>query len=453
MTPAAAGLAPAEPLATPAAAPFRNPFAAGGRVGVDGAAPVPRPADLTPLVAVLARGGRVGLIGRRGAGKRTLLHALADRATRLEVDVLRADASRATSWLEVADALATRLHDLDGGFDGLRGDPCAPREHALRLYRAGVTGRRAPADRTSAGATRAAPAAAGWTIRLARPREVAPARWPAVALAAVLEEVARRAVAGRGRYAVLLEGVDALAAETTANDAAHVAGALARTLGEAKGGPDGGAPFALVLAGAGPTGEAALGPLRSAVDDVRTLGPMPRDAFGPWLAERLAAGAAMAAADAVERLLDAADDLPHLAVELARECWDQWRDRRAAGEKSGGHEQIVAWHVDRAADALARRAAPAYAARWAALPSSQRVALLAVLDAAERAREGRLGRADGLASTRTHAETGLPITTLQRAVEGLVAKGVLWRGPDPTGRVALRPAEPLFARWARLGLG
>lgn len=408
----------ADALLMPPADPFAD-----GPLGVPPASGwVPRPVESAALRGVTLRGGRAALVGRHGSGRRSLLEAALRQVSALGAHMLRVDVSRHTSWLTPAEVLATAVVDLDGGLES----DLLPSESAVRMHRANFAAARVPDG------------AGGWRVELRRPHYIASARWPWLAFRGVLEEIARRAVQRRERVVVVLEHADALGEAPTGIPAAEESpGAELGALLDATVGDAAGEGLFTLLATAAPDAS-TLGALRDALASVIALDPLPDDAVAAWLAAACAkheVEVAPAAADAFARATGgAAYRLPP----LASACWASARAATPAG--SGGETaRLTAHMVQRVVDSAAAAQAHEYRVRWAGLPLTQRIVLLAI-----HAQDGR-----DLASNETTNVTGVAVSSRQRAAEALLAKHHLRRADDPTrpGRQHLRFVDPLFARW------
>lgn len=161
------------------------------------------------------------------------------------------------------------------------------------------------------------------------------------------------------------------------------------------------------------------------------VGPVPRDDFRPAIAAGFEDAGLAIAADAIEAVLDLAEDVPYNVQRLAHEAW--------AGALATG-EPVTAEGVRATLDRLASRDDPFYTQTWNGLSRTQKQALLAV------AREGGTGlyagdllRAYDLASP----------STMRTALQALTKVGVT-REEEHQGGVRVRLEDPFFAAWLRL---
>lgn len=387
---------------------------------------IARPAESQAVLGAVVRGGRLALVGRHGTGRRTLVEAALGRALALDARVIRTDATRMTSWLEVAVALATELLDAEGGLE----DDARPTEHALKLYRSKLSIARVPGD------------GGAWSVELRRPVRLAAAAWPWVACSAVLEEIARRTAARHERTLVILEGVEALSDAPTGGRASGAAPGeeLGRLLDEAVAPATGGGTFTLLVVAAGSEPACALGALAPALPAHVAVGALPEDAAAAWFASGCSKSGVSVGPEAVAAFLDAAGTAAHRVVSFAAACWEA---ARRGTEPAGGNPEVTRRIVETVATARQQATEIDYRTRWTALPLAQRVALRAVA-----ARGGR-----ELASQETMLETNLAVSSMQRALGSLVTKGILVRAADPArpGRERFRFEDPLFGRWVGAG--
>jgi len=161
----------------------------------------------------------------------------------------------------------------------------------------------------------------------------------------------------------------------------------------------------------------------------RFLGPIPRAAFAGFLGRGLAAVADVTD-DGIAAILDLAEDVPYNVQLLAHACWEAAREASAA---------VTRAFVERVNRATAERQNPVYAQLWSSLTMAQQRTLLAIIYQGD----------EGLASTKVARAYGLPVTTIQRAREALMAKQVV-REEASGSRLRLRLEDPLLGAWVRL---
>lgn len=162
---------------------------------------------------------------------------------------------------------------------------------------------------------------------------------------------------------------------------------------------------------------------------VRMLDEVPRPAFREHLAAGFALLGGSAPDDALDAILDAADDVPYNVQLLAHDCWDDLRD---AG--TGLSVSMVQTAHSRAA----MRLDPVYSQIWLGLTNPQRTAAQVLIVRGD----------DGLFSEATTKRFGLTTTSMQRAVQGLITKQICWR-QSRGGASRLRLEDPLFGQWVR----
>ena len=161
------------------------------------------------------------------------------------------------------------------------------------------------------------------------------------------------------------------------------------------------------------------------------VGPVPRNDFRPALACGFRDADLAISDDAIEAVLDLAEDVPYNVQRLAHEVW-------AVAFSEG--DAVTPERVRAVLDRLVSRDDPFYTQTWNGLSRTQKQALLAV------AREGGVGlyagellRAYALASP----------STMQTAIGALVKAGVA-REEEHQGGVRVRLEDPFFAAWLRL---
>jgi len=144
--------------------------------------------------------------------------------------------------------------------------------------------------------------------------------------------------------------------------------------------------------------------------------------------------------DAIEAILDLAEDVPYNVQRLAHECFSALRDedqtgeeRRADGNASG---RLTAARVERVLGRLVERDDPFYTQTWNQLTATQKKALLALT------KEG--GR--GLFAKEVLAAYELPLSTMRTALEALQRVGIA-REEENRASTRLRLEDPFFAAW------
>ena len=161
------------------------------------------------------------------------------------------------------------------------------------------------------------------------------------------------------------------------------------------------------------------------------IGPVPREDFRPALTSGFEGAGLDATEDAVEVILDLAEDVPYNVQRLAHEAW---------AEALATGAPVTAERVRATLERLASRDDPFYTQTWNGLSRTQKQALLAV------AREGGTGLYSG--ELLRAYDLSSP-STMQAAVAGLVKAGVA-REEEHRGGVRVRLEDPFFAAWLRL---
>jgi hypothetical protein len=161
------------------------------------------------------------------------------------------------------------------------------------------------------------------------------------------------------------------------------------------------------------------------------LGPIPRADFRAALRRGFGRGGFKASAEAIERILDRAEDVPYNAQRLASACWERLR--------AGTAPELDVAAVDATLDWLVEGENPAYMQLWQSLTRTQKLAVKAVIESAG---EALLGRA-------TLERYGLAASSMQRALQALDARGVA-RVEETSAGSRYRLEDPFFAAWLAL---
>ena len=161
------------------------------------------------------------------------------------------------------------------------------------------------------------------------------------------------------------------------------------------------------------------------------VGPVPREDFRSALARGFHDADLDISDDAVESVLDLAEDVPYNVQRLAHEVWAV---TLASGEAAT--PELVRATLDR----LVSRDDPFYTQIWNGLSRTQKQALLAV------AHEGGTGLYAG-ELLRTYDLTSP--STMRTALQALTRAGVT-RDEEHQGSVRVRLEDPFFAAWLRL---
>jgi DNA-binding transcriptional ArsR family regulator len=158
------------------------------------------------------------------------------------------------------------------------------------------------------------------------------------------------------------------------------------------------------------------------------LGPIPRDAFRLFLRRGFTDAGYTVQPEALDHLLDRAEDIPYNVQRLASACWEALR--------VAVKPTLTSELVDQTLIRLVLQENPAYMQLWQSLTKAQKKAVKSVIE-----RQGRelLGR-EALESS------GLAASSMQRALEALDERGVI-REEEETQRVRYRLEDPFFAAW------
>jgi hypothetical protein len=160
------------------------------------------------------------------------------------------------------------------------------------------------------------------------------------------------------------------------------------------------------------------------------LGTIPRSEFIAALEDGFRQGAFEPTAEACERILDLAEDVPYNVQRLAHEAWEMLRSR--------GAEVLTDADVDVALDRLVGREDPLYTHIWLALRKNQKSALKAVIG------EGGASLLSG-GVTRTYK---ISASSLQTALRQLEDDQHI-RQERSLGSARYRLVDPFFAAWLR----
>ena len=161
------------------------------------------------------------------------------------------------------------------------------------------------------------------------------------------------------------------------------------------------------------------------------VGPVPRDDFRPALASGFRDADLTISDEAVETILDLAEDVPYNVQRLAHEVW---ADALTSGEPATPER------VRAVLDRLVSRDDPFYTQTWNGLSRTQKQALLAV------AREG----GTGLYAGELLQAYGLTSPSTMRTAIGALVKAGVAREEEHRGGVRVRLEDPFFAAWLRL---
>jgi hypothetical protein len=173
---------------------------------------------------------------------------------------------------------------------------------------------------------------------------------------------------------------------------------------------------------------------------LRFVGPIPRAEFRAFLEAGFVEGQCVIApatqteGDALEFLLDLAEEVPYNVQLLAHTCWEQLRSVARASER-----RLTVASVKQALERIVRQYDPFYTQLWNSLTTIQQKTLLVVI-----AEKGQ-----NLQSLKVLKVLGKGHSTVKRALEALTDKDIL-RAEESRGQVQQRFEDPFFAHWIKL---
>jgi uncharacterized protein len=163
------------------------------------------------------------------------------------------------------------------------------------------------------------------------------------------------------------------------------------------------------------------------------LGPVPRADFIAFLRRGFEGAGHHIEGDALERLIDVAEDVPYNVQRLAYVAWELLRtDRRAP---------LTTDVVQRALTTLVRQEHPAYAQLWASLTRTQKTVLKAVI----------LERGAGLTSNELLKRYGIGSSTMHKTLRLLDEKGLIRE--DEREGVTYKLEDPFLGAWLKEAQG
>lgn len=161
------------------------------------------------------------------------------------------------------------------------------------------------------------------------------------------------------------------------------------------------------------------------------VGPVPREDFRPALAAGFRDANLGVSDEAVEAILDLAEDVPYNVQRLAHEAW---------AEALASGEPVTPDGIQVTLDRLVGRDDPFYTQTWNGLSRTQKQALLAVAyEGGTRLYASDLLRAYDLTSP----------STMRTALQALTKAGVT-REEEHQGSLRVRLEDPFFVAWLRL---
>ena len=158
------------------------------------------------------------------------------------------------------------------------------------------------------------------------------------------------------------------------------------------------------------------------------LKAIPRDEFAAFLSAGFTNAGFTCPDDAIDRILDAAEEVPYSVQRLAHECWEQTRVSDDA--------TITKARVDATLERVAQQEDPGYTQLWTSLSGAQKKVLIAVVEEA----------GVNLMSLAVASRMNIPTSTIKSALEALETRGLV-RQDEDRGAVHYRLQDPLFGRW------
>ena len=171
--------------------------------------------------------------------------------------------------------------------------------------------------------------------------------------------------------------------------------------------------------------------------ELRFVGPVPRADFREFLRDKFVESGfnvlQKAGEEALERILDTAEEVPYNVQVLAHACWDHLRAGKTAKENTLSREV-----VEQSLDRVVRQYDPFYTQLWNGLTAIQQKTLVAVI----------AQRGMNLQSIKVVRALGKGPSTVRRALEAFIGRDIL-REEEHQGSVRMRFEDPFFAQWIR----
>ncbi len=379
----------------------QNPFEFGGELKATSL--IDREQELDLVIRTIENGGKLFLIGPRRYGKTSILAAAEERLADSGVVVLRYDAEIYESLGRLAEAL------LAG----------AVKQLTPTLEKAGDTVRRLAAKLKPQIDYDLADQSISVTFG-ASGKSTAPTL---PLLTDVLTIIDRMAAGAQRRAAVILDEFQQIIEEGGAAAERQIRGTVQRHH-----------HTAYVFAGSKTRllADITNDPARAfwKLGSRLFLGPIPREAWREFLERGFANSAFKIQVDAMERILDLAEEVPFNIQQLANACWEMLRAR--------GGGTLTPERVDDALGGLVTRENPSYTQLWNSLTQQQKIALKAVIEQGG----ARLRSAVVL------SRYGLASSTMHKMLKALDTRGVI-REEEAIGSIRYRLEDPFFAPWLR----
>jgi len=136
---------------------------------------------------------------------------------------------------------------------------------------------------------------------------------------------------------------------------------------------------------------------------------------------------------AVQLILDLAEEVPYNVQVLAHACWDRLRAGKASRERA-----LSPSVVEGSLELVVRQYDPFYTQLWNGLTAIQQKTLVAVIEE----------QGVNLQSMKAARAVGTGPSTVRRSLQSLMAHDIL-REEERLGSVRVRFEDPFFAQWIR----
>jgi hypothetical protein len=388
---------------------MENPFQFGRELGAGEL--VDREDEITQVIATIREGGKLFLIGPRRYGKTSILKAAEDRLSGLGAVVLRCDAETYPSLdLLVATLVSRAAQNLKGSVERT-GEQLRKFFAKLRPEASfSVTDREWTVKLGVAAAEDASRHIELLVEALDGVENLAKAQPKTRPVGLVIDEFQKLIELG-GHAA---EGQIRAAIQRHERTGYVFAGSKTRLL------------TAMTMDAARPFYR--LGALRS-------IGPVPACDFREFLRKKFVQSGfsvpAGAGEEAVQSILDLAEEVPYNVQVLAHACWDQLRAGKTPKERA--LSRLV---VEESLDRVVRQYDPFYTQLWNGLTTIQQKTLVEVIQEC----------GTNLQSMKVARAVGTGPSTVRRSLQALIARDIL-REEERLGSVRMRFEDPFFAQW------
>jgi uncharacterized protein len=170
---------------------------------------------------------------------------------------------------------------------------------------------------------------------------------------------------------------------------------------------------------------------------LRFIGALPAAEFKEFLRSKFVQSGFRvppgAGEEAVQSILDLAQEVPYNVQVLAHACWDHLRAAKIPADRV-----LTQPVVEGSLDHVVRQYDPFYTQLWNGLTAIQQKTLVAVIEE----------QGVNLQSMKVARTVGTGPSTVRRALQALMARDIL-REEEQLGRVRMRFEDPFFAQWIR----